>query len=129
MASTRALAQAMMKVFETRAPRHGIGEAEREREKTNKRARLKRNRYHYMLLDPGPSPVCWRVCVHAGGLLTLWQHAVCGSRWALKPSPPSGLVGGQSPSSVSARISAADTRKLARAPRSVGQDVRTVFWQ
>ena len=59
MASTHALAQATMKVFETRAPRRGIGEAEREREKT-KRARLKRNRYHYMLLgrkDRGPSPV------------------------------------------------------------------------
>ena len=58
MASTHALAQATMKVFETRAPRRGIGEAERE--KKQKRARLKRNRYHYMLLgrkDRGPSPV------------------------------------------------------------------------
>ena len=36
MASTHALAQATMKVFETRAPRRGIGEAEREREKTKK---------------------------------------------------------------------------------------------
>ena len=67
MASTHALAQATMKVFETRAPRRGIREAEREREreKQQKRARLKRNRYHYMLLgrkDRGPSPVrcpCW----------------------------------------------------------------------
>ena len=58
MASTHALAQATMKVFETSAPRRGIGEAERE--KKQKRARLKRNRYHYMLLgrkDRGPSPV------------------------------------------------------------------------
>ena len=58
MASTHALAQATMKVFETRAPRRGIGEAERE--KKQKRARLKRNWYHYMLLgrkDRGPSPV------------------------------------------------------------------------
>ena len=37
MASTHALAQATMKVFETRAPRRGIGEAEREREKKQKR--------------------------------------------------------------------------------------------
>ena len=65
MASTHALAQATMKVFETRAPRRGIREAERETENKQKRARLKRNRYHYMLLgrkDRGPSPVrcpCW----------------------------------------------------------------------
>ena len=39
MASTHALAQATMKVFETRAPRRGIGEAERERENTKKRGR------------------------------------------------------------------------------------------
>ena len=37
MASTHALAQATMKVFETRAPRRGIGEAERERERKNKK--------------------------------------------------------------------------------------------
>jgi hypothetical protein len=37
VASTHALAQATMKVFETRAPRRGIGEAEREREKKQKR--------------------------------------------------------------------------------------------
>ena len=58
VASTHALAQATMKVFETRAPRRGIGEAEKE--KKQKRVRLKRNRYHYMLLgrkDRGPSPV------------------------------------------------------------------------
>jgi len=37
VASTHALAQATMKVFETRAPRRGIREAERERERNNKK--------------------------------------------------------------------------------------------
>ena len=37
MASTHALAQATMKVFETRAPRRGIGEAEKETERERER--------------------------------------------------------------------------------------------
>jgi hypothetical protein len=54
VASTHALAQATMKVFETRAPRRGIGEAEREREKKQKRARLKRYRPLHASREEGP---------------------------------------------------------------------------